>query len=98
MPHVLNFRTYGCPEGSVYIGRAMPQFGLSGSKWANPFKLHQIGATFEARKEAIAQYERYLHDSGLIDHVHELRGKDLVCWCSPSSCHGDVLLRLANGR
>jgi hypothetical protein len=29
--------------------------------------------------------------------LHELRGKDLVCWCAPKPCHGDVLLRLANG-
>ena len=26
----------------------------------------------------------------------ELRGKDLVCWCAPEACHGDVLLELAN--
>ena len=25
-----------------------------------------------------------------------LRGKDLVCWCSPLPCHADVLLRMAN--
>ena len=25
----------------------------------------------------------------------ELRGKDLVCWCAPLACHGDLLLRLA---
>jgi hypothetical protein len=32
----------------------------------------------------------------LINDIHELRGKDLVCWCAPEACHGDVLLRLAN--
>jgi hypothetical protein len=25
---------------------------------------------------------------------HELAGRDLVCWCAPLPCHGDVLLRL----
>ena len=25
-----------------------------------------------------------------------LRGCDLVCWCRPLPCHGDVLLRLAS--
>jgi hypothetical protein len=25
----------------------------------------------------------------------ELRGKDLVCWCAPLACHGDLILRLA---
>jgi hypothetical protein len=28
--------------------------------------------------------------------LHELAGRDLVCWCAPLPCHGDVLLRLAN--
>ncbi len=26
----------------------------------------------------------------------ELRGKDLVCWCSPARCHADTLLKIAN--
>jgi hypothetical protein len=30
-------------------------------------------------------------------HVHELRGKNLACWCKPGEpCHADVLLELAN--
>ena len=32
----------------------------------------------------------------LTDALSELRGGDLVCWCRPLPCHGDVLLRLAN--
>jgi len=29
--------------------------------------------------------------------LDELRGRNLACWCTPSSpCHADVLLRLAN--
>jgi len=32
----------------------------------------------------------------LIDYVPELRGLDLVCWCKPYACHGDLLLGLAN--
>ncbi|WP_245303774.1 DUF4326 domain-containing protein [Pseudorhodoplanes sinuspersici] len=34
----------------------------------------------------------------LVSQLHELEGKDLVCWCSPEACHGDVLLKLANGQ
>jgi Domain of unknown function (DUF4326) len=33
----------------------------------------------------------------LINDIHELRGKDLACWCAPEACHGDLLRRLANG-
>ncbi|MFC6489691.1 DUF4326 domain-containing protein [Nitratireductor sp. GCM10026969] len=29
---------------------------------------------------------------------HQLRGKNLACWCKPGEpCHADVLLELANG-
>jgi len=28
--------------------------------------------------------------------LDELRGRGLVCYCAPRSCHGDLLLRLAN--
>lgn len=29
--------------------------------------------------------------------LHELAGRDLVCWCAPDQpCHADVLLELAN--
>ena len=37
---------------------------------------------------------RYRHPN---ECIHELRGKDLACWCSlDAACHADVLLRLAN--
>jgi hypothetical protein len=95
MPRVLNYRRDGLPPGAVYIGRAMPRYGLPASKWANPFRLRR-NASHEERAEVIAKYERRLVDSGLIDDVRELSGKDLVCWCAPKPCHGDLLLRLAN--
>jgi hypothetical protein len=31
---------------------------------------------------------------GLRKALHELEGRDLVCWCAPLPCHRDVLLRL----
>lgn len=32
------------------------------------------------------------------DHLHELRGKNLACWCAIDGkpCHADVLLSIAN--
>lgn len=84
MPKVLNQRTDGRPDGAVYIGRP--------SKWGNPFVIGKDGT----RAEVVAKYERWLCESGPGSQVGELRGKDLVCWCAPLACHGDVLLRLAN--
>jgi len=97
VPRVLNVKRLGhkVPAGAVYIGRAIPWLGLPESKWHNPFKLRR-NANRESRAEVIVRYERHLHHSGLIAQIHELRGYDLVCWCAPEPCHGDVLLRLAN--
>lgn len=33
----------------------------------------------------------------IADHIHDLAGHDLACWCKPGDpCHADVLLDLAN--
>lgn len=86
MPVVLN-KKKKCgvvPFDSVYVGRP--------SKWGNPYVIGVDGS----RAEVISMYEQWLHSSGLINDVWELRGRDLVCFCAPSACHADVLLRLAN--
>jgi len=85
MCRVLNKKMIGVPSGAVYIGR--------GSKWGNPFVIGRDGD----RVTVIAKYARYLrtrHD--LLRSLDELRGKDLVCFCAPLACHGDLLLFLAN--
>ena len=70
----------------VYIGRP--------SKWGNPFVIGKDGT----RSEVIAAYEEWLLSKPeLVAALPELKGKTLACWCAPLPCHGDVLLRLANG-
>ena len=84
-PRVLNRRRVGNPPGSVYIGR--------GSKWGNPFAIGEDGD----RETVIALFRQYIADNHrLRDELVELAGKDLVCYCHPAPCHGDVLLELAN--
>ena len=65
----------------IYIGR--------GSKWGNPFKIGEHGN----REQVIKLYEEYLNNSRLLEDLKQLKGKNLVCFCSPKSCHGDILLR-----
>jgi len=86
MPKIYNKKyTSFFPPGTVYIGRP--------SKWGNPFNIGRDGT----REEVIQKYESYLlMDNKLMNDLHELKGKDLVCWCSPLPCHGDILLKLAN--
>lgn len=69
----------------VYIARP--------SKWGNPFQIGKDGT----RSEVIEKYRRWIHTQPqLMTDLHELRGKILGCWCSPSRCHGEVLYELAN--
>lgn len=80
-------------EFDVYIGR--------GSFWGNPFS-HKQGTLAKhvvgSRREAIEKYEEHLlANEEMMARLPELKGKILGCWCSPSSCHGEVLLRHANG-
>ncbi|RUV66725.1 MULTISPECIES: DUF4326 domain-containing protein [unclassified Mesorhizobium] len=87
MCKVLNARIVGkAPApGRVYIGRP--------SKWGNPFVIGRDGS----REEAIEKYRAWLASQPeLLDALDELRGRDLVCWCAPQGCHGDVLIELAN--
>jgi hypothetical protein len=82
---VLNKRIHGTPQGEIYIGRP--------SIWGNPFVIGKDGQ----RDDVIAKYETWLLGNGqFVDQLAALAGKDLVCWCAPARCHGDVLVRLAN--
>ena len=82
---VLNKHTLGTATG-VYIGR--------GTKWGNPFKIGTDGD----RGDVIAKHAAWLrHQHHLLRDLHELRGRNVICFCAPQGCHGDLLLRLANG-
>lgn len=85
MPIVHNKRHGTAPADAVYIGRP--------SKWGNPFVIGKHGN----RDQVIAMYEEWVQKQpSLMRSLKDLRGKDLICWCSPARCHGDVLIELAN--
>ena len=70
----------------VYVGRPSP--------YGNPFALVKDSN----RDEVIAKYRAWLlGQPDLVARVKvELRGKVLACWCTPKSCHADVLMEIAN--
>lgn len=77
----------------IYIGRPGP--------WGNPFTHLAVSAAkyqCASREEAIASYRKWLlaNPELVAKAKRELRGKILGCWCSPKSCHGDVLAEIAN--
>lgn len=75
------------PDGAVIVTR--PGF------WGNPF-------TQPTRQEAVDLYQAWITGNTISAkahraRLHELRGKDLACWCQlDQPCHADVLLKLAN--
>ena len=97
MAKVWNKRQNGIPRDAVYVGRP--------TKWGNPFS-HRSGTLAKhkvaTRDEAVDAYEAQLlrwfaRDPEAKQRLQaELRGKDLVCWCTPARCHADVLLKYAN--
>jgi hypothetical protein len=87
VPRVFNKRSPDANDSdAVYTGRPSP--------WGNPFHIGADGT----REQVIAKYRDWLCDSPpLLEAARrDLRGKNLVCWCAPLPCHGDVLLEIAN--
>jgi hypothetical protein len=63
------------------------------SKWGNPFVIGRDGS----RDDVIAKYRTWVvQQPALMAALHELRGKNLVCWCAPERCHAEVLSGLVN--
>ena len=83
---VLNKYKDNIPPDAIYIGRP--------SKWGNPFIIGKDGN----RTDVIKKYlDWLLSQPELLEQAREeLCGKDLVCFCAPKPCHGDILLIIAN--
>lgn len=70
----------------VFIGR--------GSKWGNPFPMKNKSK--EERDRVCDLYEDYFLKSDLVNHLEELKGKKLGCYCKPARCHGDFIAKQVN--
>ena len=87
-----DFEDWNANSNHLYIGRNMCAYvpGTIGSKWKNPFSLKKF--TLETSLE---KYEEHIRNTpSLYNNLSELEGKVLGCWCKPSQCHGDILLKL----
>lgn len=85
------------PEGAVYIGRP--------TAWQNPFGPSGSAASIpcDDPAEAVRLHREMVAGEctalrRVPNYIMALRGKTLACWCREDQpCHGDILLRLANG-
>ncbi len=86
-PKVWNQYGMNVPSEAVYVGRP--------TKWGNPYVIGRHGN----REQVLALYEKWLYEQPMyfiLEIQAELAGKNLVCWCAPLACHGDLLLQIAN--
>ncbi len=76
------------PKDAVYVGRP--------TIFGNPLTTaEQFRNWLNGQKATGAGGLRRI---SLMSRIHELRGKDLACWCPlDHHCHADVLLEIANG-
>lgn len=107
------------PEGAVSVGRGSRwgnpftvagaiEYGFAETK-AEGRKVAVVRFREWLLFEDPADSDTYISGAGryerkwMRDHLAELRGKTLACWCplpaggEPDICHGAVLLSLANG-
>lgn len=95
------------PEGAVYVGR--PTVWGNPFIVEAPTICSECGYQSDdgmTAEQAVQSYRHHLtYPQNLIGYTmptveaiqHELRGKDLACWCPLGQpCHADVLLELAN--
>lgn len=72
------------------------------SRWGNPFPL----SDFETPEECVQAFRDWITSAEPVEHreqhayirehVHELTGKPLGCWCKAGQpCHADVLIDMA---
>jgi len=85
-PRVLNAHIDTIPDDAIWVDR--------NTKYGNPFKLGINGDV----AEVTALYIDYLtNNPDLIADIRQnLKGKSQACWCRPSACHAELLLKLAN--
>lgn len=91
------------PPNTVYVGRP--------TIWGNPFdgadaveKYREALSEWPVSAKTMLERKKTYDGNIMIwittwvrPIVHELRGKDLACWCPlDKPCHADVLLEIAN--
>lgn len=90
------------PPNTVYVGRP--------TQWGNPFYVghhgtaqkcvdlyHKLMFPYRHHEPENGLERFYISTCNMESIIHELRGKNLACWCSlDQPCHADVLLEVAN--
>ena len=97
---VVNKKTHSPTPNDIYIGRG----SVLGNKFTSiPLKNTKAEVQCKSREESIEKYKDWLIEeinSGnkqiriMMNTIYKLAKKEdvnLVCYCKPLSCHGDVI-------
>jgi hypothetical protein len=81
------------------IGDEIPENWLSNEIKFNEPLIKPDKSIILDRENCINIYRKWVTETDLSKDLHELKGKNLACFCNLSDkCHVDVLLELANGK
>jgi len=96
--------------GTVVVNIKDRVFGavsiMRGTPWGNPFPItaqHNRDWVCNKHKEWLEEWVFHKKEIVLngysnkwvVEHIHQLIDKTIVCCCSPKRCHGDYLAYLA---
>ena len=101
---VVNKRNHQATSEDYYIGRGSPL----GNPFTGTKKIENTKAEFQvnSRKEAIEKYSEWLDERIKSKDVHvrnslneiylmaKAGNVNLVCYCAPKACHGDIIKRI----
>lgn len=104
MINVVNKYKHEPSNNDVYIGRGSPL----GNPFTGSKNVENTKATFQcsSREEAIKSYENYLrvaisnknsyicNEMNRIWKMAKTGDVNLVCFCKPKTCHGDIIKKL----
>lgn len=97
---VVNKYKHTPTENDVYIGR--------GSVLGNPFTSIKTGKTkaefiCNSREESVKNFREYIEEKiarkdkkicDELNRIYKMPQVNLVCFCKPKSCHGDIIKTL----
>ena len=101
---VVNKYKHTPTENDVYIGR--------GGVLGNPFtsiKDKQTKAEFicDSREESVESFRKYIEEKiaskdkkicDELNRIYKMPQSNLVCFCAPKPCHGDVIKRIIENK
>lgn len=99
---VVNKYKHTPTENDVYIGRR--------SVLGNPFtsikdKVTKAEFICDSREESVENFEVYLNEKiaekdkricDELNRIYKMEDVNLVCFCKPKSCHGDIIKKIVD--